>query len=746
MEDLDRQNDLKKSHNDNVPQLSKAEILAKLFTPFSEKENSKEFDLMKSDLINYISLQETDTELKPNLSDEITFKNLLYNSLEKNLIEVMYINQKDYRKERIIKLYNWYQNQMKTFKDLRFINKKSYNDIDAVIDDVYFKEKLDTIKHEQEHQIEDDILKEQMSHRSAIINKSLIDDYKRNHVYENIFYKRLNKNREKKSKIPKLKKNLKPELEKPDRPVGTHTLYYTYKDGAKPISISKKNLNDKKILSVPAGGEREGTFHTKLGEKNYVNVRIDKEIKSSYSYYRPDMEFNILNAEKKIAENKNQLLAEKKNQEEIIKNLKDFGRIRAQYKADEEKKCQLKSIINYYVNNKKLDTKLLTKYRQTFITSKNMPLNKEIKESNVYSNLRSSISIKNLTPFKEKNENKLEKKFNSQNISEYQYEYEDDMNNFDNKSEEEEKRKKEEEKLFDKMSRRYQRRYTYSRKDIAKRFRRIDGDKLILNEAKNMDKKTKEILDNEKEKITNYDISIKFKKLNIKKKLLDDRANQAKNEDESDDEINNKNKLPSDIVYKLANDDKVFKQNLIYKKLCNLNPKSKRKDVLYSEEENIYRNFCLSAYNIKNNKIIEKFNKKFESGVKLMRHISSYTKLKDGEKLLTKNDVFDNYRYNYLDLRKTIGEFKKYEYQEIMDRIRKRKEKEDEKNSTKIKDNFTKRINNIRYKKQKDLSNAIMNPEIDNTFPSCFLPKTGWSLISKNEPVVAKKKKGRFRR
>ena len=39
-----------------------------------------------------------------------------------------------------------------------------------------------------------------------------------------------------------------------------------------------------------------------------------------------------------------------------------------------------------------------------------------------------------------------------------------------------------------------------------------------------------------------------------------------------------------------------------------------------------------------------------------------------------------------------------------------------------------------------------MNPEIDNTFPSFFLPKTGWSLISKNEPVVAKKKKRRFRR
>ena len=125
-----------------------------------------------------MTLQENDKNVKDNSTDEWLFKNLLYSKLEKNLIELMYIKKQDYRKERIIRTYNWYQNELKKFKDLRFINKKSYNDLDAVIDDVYFKEKLDLIQHEADHRIEDDILKEQMSHRSAIFDKSLLDEAK----------------------------------------------------------------------------------------------------------------------------------------------------------------------------------------------------------------------------------------------------------------------------------------------------------------------------------------------------------------------------------------------------------------------------------------------------------------------------------------------------------------------------------------------------------------------------------------
>ena len=58
---------------------------------------------------------------------------------------------------------------------------------------------------------------------------------------------------------------------------------------------------------------------------------------------------------------------------------------------------------------------------------------------------------------------------------------------------------------------------------------------------------------------------------------------------------------------------------------------------------------------------MEKYSKKVDSDVKIMRHISSYTKFNDKKKLLNRNESFDNFRYNYLNLRKTIGEFKKYE-------------------------------------------------------------------------------------
>ena len=47
--------------------------------------------------------------------------------------------------------------------------------------------------------------------------------------------------------------------------------------------------------------------------------------------------------------------------------------------------------------------------------------------------------------------------------------------------------------------------------------------------------------------------------------------------------------------------------------------------------------------------------------------------------------------------------------------------------------------------RQKVLSSALMNPNEESTFPRYFLPRTGTTLISKNEPPVAGKKKRRRR-
>ena len=334
----------------------------------------------------------------------------------------------------------------------------------------------------------------------------------------------------------------------------------------------------------------------------------------------------------------------------------------------------------------------------------------------------------------------MEEKFYSQKEPEYEYSYNIDP--------EEEKRKRlEEQKENQNIMRKMKKKYTFSQIDIAKKFRRIDGDKIITNEARNMDKKTKEILNNPKEKINKVNLNLKFKKLEVKQKLLNDRLNLNKEEENK--------KFPNDIVYKLVMDEPVFESKLKYNKLLSLKEKEKEKEIIKhndsfseEEEESIYNNFCLSAYNIKNNKILKQYSKKYDSDVKILRHISSYTKFNDKKKLIDRNQNFDDYRYNYLDLRKTIGEFKKYEYEEIMNRLSKKKDiREDEKKNTgfKLRYNYSQKENNIRYMRQKVLSSALMNPNEESTFPRYFLPRTGTTLISKNEPPVAGKKKRRRR-
>ena len=95
-----------------------------------------------------------------------------------------------------------------------------------------------------------------------------------------------------------------------------------------------------------------------------------------------------------------------------------------------------------------------------------------------------------------------------------------------------------------------------------------------------------------------------------------------------------------------------------------------------------------------------------------------------------------------------MGEFKKYEYQEIMDRLRKAKDfrDDDKKTGLKLKQSYSQRDNNIRYMRQKILSKALMNPNEESSFPRYFLPRTGSLLISKHEAPIGGKKKKRRRR
>ena len=97
----------------------------------------------------------------------------------------------------------------------------------------------------------------------------------------------------------------------------------------------------------------------------YFNKKI-KEIKSSFSFERPDYNFNILMANYNVIQSKNKMLNEKRNLEEIKLNLNDFGKFRARFISENNNKYELMNLIEKYKNKNKIEQKINEKKKKTF--------------------------------------------------------------------------------------------------------------------------------------------------------------------------------------------------------------------------------------------------------------------------------------------------------------------------------------------------------------------------------------------
>ena len=728
--------DFKKNHFESIFSISKSRLLSKLLKSFSKKEQNKYFDTMFSDLINFQITQENRDNPDIYLSNEISFINILYKLLAKNLIEIIYIINPSYREERIKKLYNWYKEQMNRFQDIKFIDKKSYNDIDSINDEEYFRKKLKQ-KKKDKNITEDILLKEEMSHRTqGPFDKKMLNQYKRVEVYNNPYYKKIQKKKFKESeseepkfslKSPVLNVNLSPPPPFKDRPVGDTSTFYSSCNGTNSFSLRK--INENNFIERAEGGEKERTFYSRFDQGKKClspSPELNKEVKFSYSFNRPPVDYKLLSAEKIISENKNKLILEKRNKEEIIKKVEKYGIDRAHYKENILKKNELKNIINMYIETKKNKPNLINKrHKQKMIPS---PSNKttSISKNNTHMILTDRTDITTNTTYNSNDESPylLIQKLNSQKIV-HQLSKADDLikNNPKNVFN---FPKKERNDISLHTGRAMKRHYTLENLEISKKLRRM-GNKVVVDEIKNINKKTNEIIDKPHEDIAFFDIKLKYEKDLIKKKLLKNKINSEKDN----------SKTPSDIVYKLIKEEPLFKQKLITDKLCNIKAKLNDKKFIrdpMDEDESIYHNFCLSAYNWKNMKIINKNKNNFENDVKILRHISPNSKNIGKKKLVDENDSFNNYKNNYLNLRKTIGEWKKYECEDLMNTINKNKDKDKDVVANK---------NNNKIKKEKILINAIINPNEYNNFPEYYLPKTGGNLLSKIEINVVKKKKNK---
>ena len=122
--------------------------------------------------------------------------------------------------------------------------------------------------------------------------------------------------------------------------------------------------------------------------------------------------------------------------------------------------------------------------------------------------------------------------------------------------------------------------------------------------------------------------------------------------------------------------------------------------------------------------------------------------LKDSKLQLNKlHRTFHLFKDNLLNLRRTMSDWKKHEYTNLLNEIKKNNKKgtKERDRDRDDRENFAKNNNfgfrNKRIKKQNSLLNAMINPKDEFGYSRYFLPRSGSMLLSRIEEPKTKKKK-----
>ena len=281
------------------------------------KENNKELIILREQLKNYKK------ELEDNLKngkpiEHEQFKKFLHNNLERLLFYIIYIPNKDIRDDKLRALYRWYFEKLDHFQSLDKISFRT----DKNIDEVYKKEDVPS----DEILIKDDQFEEEefRKHRTEIQGleppKDRLRDFK---------VKKVNPPKKFK-KDEKVLADLRFNLDRFHGRVGSanssismKSTFYATKTGKKWVSNSGIGVTD---------------------ELKPIDAK--KEIKGGYSYVRPEYEFSKLVIEKEIITAKNKELKEKRNEAEMKIYLDEFGKAKAHYKEEKERKFNHANIVS----------------------------------------------------------------------------------------------------------------------------------------------------------------------------------------------------------------------------------------------------------------------------------------------------------------------------------------------------------------------------------------------------------------
>ena len=746
----ERDNRRKKSLSQN-----KHKYVAQLLLNFSSTEGNKRLDEMISDLEHFRrhyhqNLERIEIETKKNLASLYATKLMIFNALEKNMIEISCLMNKEIRTNRINSLYLWYKERTKIIEDLRKINMKSYKELDEITDEE-MKTWADNKNEEQGKDGEKDeeneniekvnikIDKKLDNHRNdEILDKKMINEYKRKILSKSLEEKmnrmQTSEPMEKNDEFFNIKDNA--ELTKTLMSLknqefsggGNYSTFYSYKYGTNTASLAKfrSTENDfNTFRDTVKGGDHENNFFPSYNRESKLYFPpLSKETKFSYSYYRPQYNYENMIYEKQILDTKMKSQAEKRNQEEIKSQIEKMGKIRAKYKEEVNNKYEIKNVIHMYVKSHDFSSPLLKKYKLKPSKSMNdiNPKSRNSKKDNLYAKMssknqefnlgvsqivqrQSSRSIKRIKnePIKEQeNENDNDDK-NEQNIVPIS-----PSNNDDNKSTLQKKLKQE--------------------KKIISGF----NNKIKTDTVKNIENKI--VL--EPLKLNKIKIKLKVHREKIQNNMLN---NIKKFVD----------KPSSEIVTKLISTDHLFQTNKSYQSLCNLYNKGKTLDinnnqgknninddnntVSKDDDESFSHNFCLSLFDQGN---LKKINQNRHNYINNYRSVIYSNSLKKESKIKIDqlHKTYNQYKNNLLNLRRTVSDWKRGEYLNLIDKLKRNKtpKKEKEKKEEEIKKK--------QIKRQTSLLNAIVNPKDHFDYSQYFLPRTGTLLLSRAEEQKNKKK------
>jgi len=630
--------------------------MLKILINFSKKEKNEYLNEMIYDLINYNKEYDKETNhftIKKNTSN---FKYKLYQCLQKNVYEVINVENKEKRKEMINRLYRWYRDKMKCFNELKYITKKTYISPHEFDDEKYVNNKFKSLIQKKNIFIsQTDKIKNDMNHRSIeIFDKKLLEDFKTKHI--------LDANRK------KIKYKINPFLQ-----------------SSRSIKVRKNNVSSK-----------------------VRNINTENDISL------PLLNYSLLQIDKKLMENKNKMNMEKRNQEDIKNNIEQFGVNKAKYKTSSLNKYEIKKLVNSYIKANNFSTLFINKSKHKIKNERYINENDNDNEIN-----------------KELSRTKTKLKLDISTIINLNQD-KNDIDNINSKNEIPLRGKKRMKSQLVKISR-----------DIFKKM----GKKIILEDIKNLNYKTNKIKDQEKEKIIYKEIFLKCptNKINNEKALLN-KCTKFK-------------KLPSDSLSKLYFHNDIFKQKVLYKKLINISTKKEEKNETNINEKLIDKNIFGDRYELiddNNNRNAGKFNLSVYNmnNLEKIKNFKNNMNLKNKEtkentnnnKIYKINNVYKLYKNNYLNLRKSISDFRKKEYEGLLNKISKCKSCENEESQKNDKDNidtlynlndkllFKNKISNlIKDKKHKYLSSAILNPDESNNFSQYYLPRSGSMLLTREK-------------